>query len=122
MSQDNYEITMTKKWAAALKSLPKPYVLSSPRIPPNYILVSKAGSGMAGDAYFCLPKEAVNSERLRIKSEVSQTPTHLVSKLQVVKVKDTHHIYNFTRNEVHMLRKVDDKRKVCPETRSFSTS
>jgi serine/threonine protein kinase len=114
MLQDNYETTTTKKWAAALKSLPKPYVLPSPRIPPNYILVSKAGSGMAGDAYFCLLKEAVISERLRIKSEASQAATDLVSKLQVVKVKGTHHVYNFTRNEVQMLRTVDDNRKVRP--------
>jgi hypothetical protein len=84
--QQSSKSNMTQKWTTALKQIPKSYVKPSPEIPSLYILIGEAGSGMHGDAYFCLPIDTVMTTKLSKSKEVLQDTHDLASEVQVIKV------------------------------------
>jgi hypothetical protein len=82
----DHESKMIEKWKAALANPPKPYVSLGPKIPPSFTLVSKAGSGVAADAFFCLLRDAVTDEETPEPDQAPAKASRLMGKLQVVKL------------------------------------
>ncbi|KAF2822018.1 hypothetical protein CC86DRAFT_385733 [Ophiobolus disseminans] len=97
-------------WKMGLKNLPKPYEEPPAVLPSSYIHVSKAGAGLLATAYFCLPKDVVNSVKSEAREVTSHAITKLVSKLQVVKV-FAKWCRQVTSTELMILKEIQQQRR-----------
>jgi hypothetical protein len=86
MKTSDHEYKMIEKWRVALAQSPKPCVSPEPNIPLSFTLVSKAGNGIAADAFFCLPTDAVTGTGIPDGDGTPAKASRLMAKLRVVKV------------------------------------
>jgi len=73
-------------WKHPPRKALKPWAPPPPAIPSSYVLVSKAGNGMYADAFFCLPKKAVQEAVSNVAESFPLSADRLKRELLVVKV------------------------------------